>query len=72
MKTITATADIEIEHFDNFDDALACALRDAPPGCVISVHDEACAVSRAVAEDVADETITCTCDAFEIVAGAKA
>lgn len=69
MKTLTVKpSDVEIEEFDTLDEALAFALQDAPSGCVVSVHGEACALSANEAPDDAE----CSCEPFEIVAGAKA
>lgn len=64
MRSIEVRADVETVEYDTFDEALAAALSDAPPGTVVAVHDEECEIDE-------DNEDTCTCTPLELVAGAQ-
>ena len=64
MRILEIHDDYEIEHCQTLEDAIACALEDAEPGCVITIHDSEC--------DGGTDGTKCTCEPMVIVAGAKA
>lgn len=67
MRIIELRSDPPVEDatFETLDEAIAYALHDAPPGCVVAIHDAECQ------HDGEDED-TCTCDPLELTAGAQA
>jgi hypothetical protein len=69
VKAITVQNCDESGEFASLDEALAHALLHAPPGCVISVHTEECELST---NENADAETECTCESWDLVAGAEA
>lgn len=49
---------------ETLEEALAEAFRDAPVGCVITLHEETCACD--------EDGEGCTCEVIEYVVGARA
>ncbi len=52
----------EVTEYDSLEEALAAAMTDAPPGCVVVVHDADCN------QDGEDDDV-CTCVPLALVVG---
>ena len=59
--------EIDEQSFDTFEEAVAFALKDSPPGCVVAIHEPDCQ------QHDEDET-KCTCldGPLELTVGAQA
>lgn len=60
----------ETIYFESRDEAIAEALRDAPPGDIVEIHDEDC--DGREEPDPPHDVIGCTCDPMIFRTGAEA